>query len=50
MKRVDLVRKIGKAAVERGLGFVEVREGGSHTIYRCGTQNVVVPGTVRSVS
>ncbi|MCG5464313.1 type II toxin-antitoxin system HicA family toxin [Micromonospora sp. MED01] len=43
MKRVDLIGKIGKAAADAGTTFDFVREGGSHTIYRYGSQNVVIP-------
>jgi mRNA interferase HicA len=43
VKRVDLLKKIGRAATEMGVAFAEVREGSSHSIYRCGQQNVVVP-------
>ncbi|MFE9206597.1 type II toxin-antitoxin system HicA family toxin [Micromonospora sp. NPDC007230] len=43
MKRTDLISKIGKAAADAGTTFEKVREGGSHTIYRYGSQNVVIP-------
>lgn len=43
MKRADLIRKISRAAADRGIDFGELRQGGSHTIYRCGGQNVTVP-------
>ncbi|GAB3844971.1 hypothetical protein GCM10029963_22590 [Micromonospora andamanensis] len=40
---MDLIGKIGKAAAEAGVVFEKVREGGSHTIFRYGSQNVVIP-------
>jgi mRNA interferase HicA len=43
VKRADLINKIGKAAAEAGVTFERIREGGSHTIYRYGSQNVVMP-------
>ena len=43
MKRADLITKISKAAAEAGVTFERIREGGSHTIYRYGSQNVVIP-------
>jgi len=43
LKRTDLVRRIAKAAAARGIEFVLVREGGGHSIYRYGSQNVVIP-------
>jgi mRNA interferase HicA len=43
VKRVDLINKISKAAAEAGVTFEKVREGGSHTIFRYGSQNIVVP-------
>lgn len=43
MKRVDLIRKIAKAAAAGGIEFLLVREGGAHSIYRYGSQNVVIP-------
>ena len=43
MKRTDLLGKISKAAANAGIRFDLVREGGSHTIYRYGSQNVVIP-------
>jgi mRNA interferase HicA len=41
--RNELLRKIRKAAANKDVGFELVREGGSHSIYRCGSQNVVIP-------
>lgn len=43
MKRDDLIRKIRKAATKQGASFDLVREGGKHTIYRCGSTQVTVP-------
>ena len=43
MKRVDLINRISKAAADAGVTFEKVREGGGHTIYRYGSQNVVIP-------
>ena len=43
MKRADLLRKIERAAKDKGVEFVPVREGGSHSIFRCGSQSVTVP-------
>ncbi|WFE27883.1 type II toxin-antitoxin system HicA family toxin [Solwaraspora sp. WMMD791] len=43
MKRVDLIKKIGAAAAGVGVEFELLREGGSHSIFRCGGQKVVIP-------
>jgi mRNA interferase HicA len=43
VKRRDLIRKISEAAKNGGVDFGSVREKGPHSIYRCGTQNVVIP-------
>lgn len=43
MKRRDLIKKITEASAQAGVAFGEVREGGSHTVYRCGGENVIVP-------
>lgn len=43
MKRADLIAKISKAAANAGTRFDRVREGGNHTIYRYGAQNVAIP-------
>jgi hypothetical protein len=43
VKRVDLVKKIGAAAAVTGKEFTLVREGGHHSIFRCGGQNIVIP-------
>ena len=43
MKRTDLINRIGKAAADAGITFEKLREGGSHTIDRYGSQNVVIP-------
>ena len=43
MKRRDLLKKIAAASADAGVEFSEVREGGNHTVYRCGRDNVIVP-------
>lgn len=43
MKRRDLLQKISKAAAAAGTSFTLVREGGGHSIYRCGDQPIAVP-------
>lgn len=43
MKRRDLLRKIAAASADAGADFGEVREGGNHTVYRCGSESVIVP-------
>ncbi|KWV32585.1 type II toxin-antitoxin system HicA family toxin [Micromonospora rifamycinica] len=43
MKRADLIMKIGKAAANAGIGFDLIREGSHHSIYRYGSQHVVIP-------
>jgi mRNA interferase HicA len=43
VKRDDLLRKISKAARKQDLRLQLVREGGNHSIYRCGSQRVTVP-------
>lgn len=43
MKRVDLIKKIGAAAAATGKEFTLLREGGSHSIFRCGGQKIVIP-------
>ncbi|WP_329109019.1 type II toxin-antitoxin system HicA family toxin [Micromonospora sp. NBC_01699] len=43
MKRADLLTVISKAAAEAGCDFIFVREGGSHTVYRFGSQQFTVP-------
>ena len=43
MKRVELLALISKAAADAGCDFYEVREGGSHTVYRYGSQQFTVP-------
>jgi hypothetical protein len=43
VKRTDLLRKIGKAAADVGTTLEFVREGGSHSIFRFGSQQVVIP-------
>jgi mRNA interferase HicA len=37
------IRKINKVACQSDLKLELVREGGKHTIYRCGSQLVTVP-------
>ncbi|MBT8223990.1 MAG: type II toxin-antitoxin system HicA family toxin [Dactylosporangium sp.] len=43
VKRTDLLRKIADAASAANIEFTLVREGGSHSIFQCGSQRVVVP-------
>ena len=43
MKRAELLKTIRKAAKVGGVEFVLVREGSEHSIYRYGSQQVVVP-------
>jgi mRNA interferase HicA len=43
VRRDDLIRKINKAARQNGLKLELVREGGKHSIFRCGSQLVTVP-------
>jgi len=43
VKRADLLTRIRKAAAEAGMTFELVREGGRHSIFRFGSQQVVVP-------
>ncbi|HYJ33853.1 MAG TPA: hypothetical protein VE326_11590 [Candidatus Binatia bacterium] len=43
MKRSALLRKIRKAANTAGVAFGEVREGGDHSIFRCGSTSISVP-------
>jgi mRNA interferase HicA len=43
VKRADLIARISKAAAKAGITFTLVREGGNHSIYRYGSQNVVIP-------
>lgn len=43
MRRDELVRKIRKAAKHAEIDFDLVREGGNHSIFRCGSTPVVVP-------
>lgn len=43
MGRNELLRRIRRAAADKDVGFELVREGGNHSIYRCGSQNVVIP-------
>jgi mRNA interferase HicA len=43
VKRADLLRKISGAAAGKDVTFTLAREGGSHSVYRCGGQNVVIP-------
>lgn len=42
MKRKHLEAKIANAAKETGIEFVLVREGANHSIFRCGTERVVI--------
>lgn len=43
MKRRDLLKKLDRIAREQGETLEEVREGGSHTIYRVGPKQFPVP-------
>jgi mRNA interferase HicA len=43
VKRDELIRKISKAARRNDLKLELVREGGKHSIYRCGSQQITVP-------
>ena len=43
MKRTALIGKISDAAARAGREFTLVREGGSHSIFQCGGQRVVIP-------
>jgi mRNA interferase HicA len=43
MRRAGLLRQIAKQAGVEGVDFVFVREGGSHSLYRCGTVRLVIP-------
>ena len=43
MKRVDLIKKISAAATAAEKEFVLLREGESHSIFRCGAQRIVIP-------
>jgi mRNA interferase HicA len=43
VKRIDLIKRITEAAAAAGKQFSVVREGGNHSIFRCGDQNVVIP-------
>ena len=43
MRRDELLRKIRRAARHANIEFELFREGGSHSIFRCGTTTVVVP-------
>jgi len=43
VKRRELLDRIAKASRKGSLEFVLVREGGEHTLYRCGGQQFTVP-------
>jgi mRNA interferase HicA len=43
VKRRDLLGRIAKAAAEAGVEFGLVREGGQHSVYRCGALRLTVP-------
>jgi len=43
MRRAELLRKIAKQARTKCVDFELVREGGSHSLYRCGDVRVTVP-------
>ena len=42
MKQRDLLRRLQEIAASKGLEFAFVREGGSHTVYRIGSQRVAI--------
>jgi mRNA interferase HicA len=43
VKRDELIRKVSKAARRSEVKFELLREGGRHSIYRCGSQQVTLP-------
>ncbi len=43
MKRTDLLKRIKRAAEANEVDFRLVREGGKHSIYRYGTDQVTIP-------
>ena len=43
MKRRDLLRAIARTAKNGGVNFDLVREGSSHSVYRCGVVLFTVP-------
>jgi mRNA interferase HicA len=43
MRRAELVRKIARAAAVVDKEMILLREGGSHSVFRCGSQSVVIP-------
>jgi mRNA interferase HicA len=43
VKRADLIRTIAAAATAAKTTFTLVREGGQHSVYRYGSQLVVIP-------
>ncbi|HEX9519717.1 MAG TPA: hypothetical protein VF940_26520 [Streptosporangiaceae bacterium] len=43
MKRRDVIRKISKAAGQRGVVWEPFKEGGNHTIYLLGGKRIPVP-------
>lgn len=43
MRRAELLRRIAKQARATCVPFELVREGGSHSLYRCGDVRVIVP-------
>ena len=42
VKRREVIRKIGKAAVQRGVVWEPFKEGGNHTIYLLGGKRIPV--------
>jgi hypothetical protein len=43
VKRIVLIRKLTAAAAAAGIDLILVREGGSHSILRCGSRNAAIP-------
>ena len=43
MKRNELLRRVRRAAVERGIDWALVRQGADHELWRCGSTRVVIP-------
>jgi mRNA interferase HicA len=43
VRRAELLRRIAKRARSQRVRFELVREGGSHSLYRCGAVRVTVP-------
>ena len=43
MKRDELLRRVRRAAGERGIDWALVRQGADHEIWQCGSTRVVIP-------